>query len=316
MTDANLVLGRLNPDSFLGGQLTLDTQGARDAIRRLAEPLGFDGEEGVLRTADGVLALATVIMAGAIRQVSVEHGLDPRDFVLFSYGGGGPLHGAALARELSIPMLVIPPAPGNFSAIGMLLADARIDLSKTFTGLLSAEVIPEVQGAFADMEREAAASLVKEFGAQDIIFERHAEMRYLGQRHNIKVPVDQIGDLAAIRAAFERDYKRRYGHSDSKNPAELQALHLSAFARQQRPDLKNLIIDAEVTAAPGSRPIYFKEKGGFVQAAVYQRAALASGFKADGPAVIEEYGSTTLVGPDDRFEIGPLREIRIHCDMQ
>ena len=314
VTDANLVLGRLNPDSFLGGQLTLDTQGARNAIRRLAEPLGFEGEEGVLRTADGILALATVTMAGAIRQVSVEHGLDPRDFVLFSYGGGGPLHGAALARELSIPMLVIPPAPGNFSAIGMLLADARIDLSETFTGLLSAEVIPEVQDAFADMEREAAASLVKEFGAQDIFFERHAEMRYLGQRHNIKVPVDQIGDLAAIRAAFERDYKRRYGHADPKNPAELQALHLSAFARQQRPDLKNLIIDAQVTTAPGSRPIYFKEKGGFVQAAVYQREALACGFKADGPAVIEEYGSTTLVGPDDRFEIGPLREIRIHCD--
>ena len=90
-------------------------------------------------------------------------------------------------------------------------------------------------------------------------------------------------------------------------------MHLSAFARQQRPDLKNLMIDAQVTAAPGSRPVYFKEKGGFVQAAVYQREALACSFKADGPAVIEEYGSTTLVGPDDRFEIGPLREIRIHC---
>jgi len=294
--------------------LTLDTQGARDAIRRLAEPLGFKGEDGLLRTADGIMALATVTMAGAIRQVSVEHGLDPRDFVLFSYGGGGPLHGAALAHELSIPMLVIPPAPGNFSAIGMLLADARIDLSKTFTGLLSAEVIPEVQDAFTGMEREAAASLAKEFGAREIFFERHAEMRYLGQRHNIKVPVELIGDLGAIRAAFERDYKRRYGHSDPKNPAELQALHLSAFARQKRPDLKNLLIDAEVAGSPGARPIYFKEKGGFVQATVYQREALACGFKSAGPAVIEEYGSTTLVGPNDRFEIGPLREIRIHCD--
>jgi len=209
---------------------------------------------------------------------------------------------------------VIPPAPGNFSAIGMLLADARIDLSKTFTGLLSAEVIGDLQDAYAQMETEAAASLAKEFGAQDVFFERHAEMRYLGQRHNIKVPVEQIGDLHAIRAAFERDYKRRYGHSDPNNPAELQALHLSAFARQDRPDLKNLIIDSEVPATPGSRPIYFREKGGFVDAAVYQREALAIGFRADGPAVIEEYGSTSLVGPDDWFEIGPLREIRVHCD--
>jgi N-methylhydantoinase A len=314
VTDANLVLGRLNADRFLGGQLTLDTQGASDAIAKLAVPLGFDGDEGVLRTADGILALATVTMAGAIRQVSVEHGLDPRDFVLFSYGGGGPLHGAALARELSIPMVVVPPAPGNFSAIGMLLADARIDLSKTFTGLLSADVIPELQEAFAQMEGEAAASLVKEFDAKDIFFERHAEMRYLGQRHNIKVPVEEISDLSAIRLAFERDYKRRYGHSDPKNPAELQALHLSAFARQQRPDLKNLLLEVENSTAPTVRPIYFKEKGGFVEATVYQREALTVGFMADGPAVIEEYGSTTLVGPDDRFEIGPLREIRIHCE--
>ena len=314
VTDANLVLGRLNPDRFLGGELTLDTSGAKNAIRQLAEPLGFEGEEGVLRIADGILALATVTMAGAIRQVSVEHGLDPRDFVLFSYGGGGPLHGGALARELSIPMVVVPPAPGNFSAIGMLLADARIDLSKTFTGILSADVISDVQDAFGHMEKEAAASLMQEFGAQEVFFERHAEMRYLGQRHNIKVPVDEIGDLTAIRASFERDYKRRYGHADPKNPAELQALHLSAFARQQRPDLQNLVIDAGTTGGPGSRPVYFREKGGFVTAAFHQREALAVGFRADGPAVIEEYGSTTLVGPDDWFEIGPLREIRIHCD--
>ncbi len=135
ITDANLVLGRLNPGNFLGGEMRLDMNAAQQAItQQIAMPLGYAGESGMIQMADGIIAIAIVIMAGAIRKISVEHGLDPRDFVLFSYGGGGPLHSCALARELSIPTVVIPPEPGNFSAIGMLLADARIDTSKTFVG--------------------------------------------------------------------------------------------------------------------------------------------------------------------------------------
>ena len=156
-------------------------------------------------------------MAGAIKQISVEHGLDPRDFVLFCYGGGGPLHASALARELSIPTVVIPPEPGNFSAVGMLLADARLDLSKTFTGVLDDDD-RRVLGwtPSPTMEEEARASLVRDFGADEVLFERYAEMRYRGQRHNIKVPITGLDDPAAIRAAFDRDYKRRYGHADAR----------------------------------------------------------------------------------------------------
>jgi N-methylhydantoinase A len=313
VTDANLILGRINAERFLGGQLKLDTESAVRAIQKIAEPLGYAGEEGVLRMADGILSIATVIMAGAIRQVSVEHGLDPRDFVLFSYGGGGPLHAAALARELSIPTVVIPPAPGNFSAIGMLLADARLDKSKTFTRPLTDEVVATVRETFAEMEAETAAALAQEFNAQDVFFERYAEMRYVGQRHNIKVPVSNFSDVEAIRIAFERDYKRRYGHADAKAKVELQALHLSAFARQRRPDLGSLPEVSEARLQVSSRPVYFGQAGGRVTAAVYERSALIPGFAAEGPAVIEEYGSTTIVMPGDRFEIGPLREIRIHC---
>jgi N-methylhydantoinase A len=316
VTDANLVLGRINPDRFLGGELKLDTNAATRAIHSLAKPLGYDGPDGVAHVADGILSIATVVMAGAIRQVSVEHGLDPRDFVLFTYGGGGPLHASALARELSIPMVVVPPVPGNFSAIGMLLADARIDLSQTFTGTLSQESVPTVKDAFAAMEEQAAASIAEEFGAEEVFFERRIEMRYLGQRHNIKVPVADVGDLAAIRRSFESDYKRRYGHADVNIPAELQALHLSAFARQRRPDLASLPQISEARAEPQSRPVYFGRMNNFVQARVFDRGALKPGFAALGPAVIEEYGSTTLVGPRDRFEIGPLHEIRIHCNAE
>jgi N-methylhydantoinase A len=316
VTDPNLVLGRLNPARFLGGELSLDTEGALRAIRKIADPLGYTGSDGAVRMAEGILSIATVIMAGAIRQVSVQHGLDPRDFVLFSYGGGGPLHASALARELSIPTVVIPPAPGNFSAIGMLLADARLDLANTFTRPLDPDSVAQMENGFAAMEKEAAAALAEEFGATEVFFERHAEMRYVGQRHNIKVPVSGLSDVSAVRAAFERDYKRRYGHADAKANTEFQALHLSAFARQRRPDLARLPDVAGSGSKSGTRPVYFGSLGKSMPAQVLDRYSLPIGFKCEGPAVIEEYGSTTIVGPDDSFEIGPLKEIRIRCGKQ
>ena len=119
--------------------------------------------------------------------------------MLFCYGGGGPLHASALARELSIPTVVIPPEPGNFSAVGMLLADARLDVSKTFTGRLNDATVASLKDAFADMEEEARAALVRDFGASEVLFERFGEMRYVGQRHNIKVPLPDTADPAAIR---------------------------------------------------------------------------------------------------------------------
>jgi N-methylhydantoinase A len=313
VTDANLALGRLNPARFLGGELSLDTEGALKAIRKIAEPLGYTGDDGAVRMADGILAIATVIMSGAIRQVSVQHGLDPRDFVLFAYGGGGPLHSCALAHELSIPMVVIPPAPGNFSAVGMLLADARLDLANTYTSALGPDSVAATQNAFAAMEREAAVTLSAEFNASDIFFERFAEMRYVGQRHNIKVPVSGLTDAAGLRAAFERDYKRRYGHADAKAGAEFQALHLSAFARQRRPDLARLPDVARSDATEGERLVYFSNVKKMVPTKVLDRYSLPIGFTGEGPAVLEEYGSTTVVMPGDAFEIGPLKEIRIHC---
>jgi N-methylhydantoinase A len=262
--------------------------------------------------ADGIIALATVIMAGAIKQISVEHGLDPREFVLFCYGGGGPLHASALARELSIPTVVIPPEPGNFSAVGMLLADARLDLSKTFTGVLNDGTIASLKGLFAEMEEEARAALVRDFGQGDVIFERYAEMRYTGQRHNIKVPISGLDDPATIRQAFDRDYKRRYGHADSRAAAEFQALHLTAITRRKRPELKRLPRAQTASGAAHTRPVYFGAAG-TIAADIYDRAALAPGFKGAGPALIEEYGSTTLIWPGDRFEVGTLGEIRIQC---
>jgi N-methylhydantoinase A len=314
ITDANLVLGRLNPANFLGGEMRLDVNAAQNAIaERIATPLGYGGDNGMIQMADGMIAIATVIMSGAIRKISVEHGLDPRDFILFSYGGGGPLHASALAHELSIPTVVIPPEPGNFSAVGMLLADARIDTSKTFVGVLDDKSVPKMAESFATLEKDAAVALAGEFGTSEVFVERHAEMRYRGQRHNIKVPVSGLTDQAAIRSAFERDYKRRYGHADAKAPAEFQALHLSAFARLKQPDVARLPRASTPAETAQTRKVYIGNAGGWLDVKIFHRDALEPGFAAAGPAVIEEYGSTTLIWPGDRFEIGALREIRIAC---
>ena len=313
VTDANLVLGRLNPGRFLGGELKLDPAAARKAVQKIAQPLGYSGPDGMTRMADGIISLATVIMAGAIKTISIEHGRDPREFVLFCYGGGGPLHASALARELSIPTVVIPPEPGNFSAVGMLLADARLDVSKTFTGRLNDATVGSLKGAFADMEAEARTTLVRDFGASEVLFERFGEMRYVGQRHNIKVPLPDTADPSAIRTSFDRDYERRYGHADARANAEFQALHLSAFSRLRRPELKWLPRAQTSHAAPQRRQVYFGGAG-TLDTDVFDRTALPVGFSSQGPALIEEYGSTTLIWPGDRFEVGGLGELRIQCN--
>ena len=314
VTDANLVLGRINAGYFCGGEIRLDLEAASDAIaEKIAQPLDYFDHDGLVRMADGILAIATVIMAGAIRRVSVEHGRDPREFVLFAYGGGGPLHASALARELAIPTIVIPPEPGTFSATGMLLADARLDESATFVGPLDEATTATIEGVFATMEAAAAAALGAEFGTATVRFERFAEMRYRGQRHNIKVAIPPANDPAAIRAAFEVDYKRRYGHADAKAAAEFQALHLSAFARLDRPEIERLPRPATATRPKQTRPVFFATAGEMLETPVYDRYALPAGFRGAGPAVLEEYGSTTIVWPGDAFTIGALGEVRIDC---
>jgi N-methylhydantoinase A len=172
--------------------------------------------------------------------------------------------------------------------------------------------VAALNDAFAAMEAEARGALVREFGSSDVLFERHAEMRYTGQRHNIKVAIANTETPADIRRDFDRDYQRRYGHADARAKAEVQALHLSAFTRLRRPDLNRLPRRGAAPRPPTARRVYFGGHG-MVEAKVYDRESLGSGFAAKGPAIIEEYGSTTLIWPGDRFEIGVLHEVRIHC---
>jgi len=266
-----------------------------------------------MQLASGILSIAAVKMSEAIKRITVQRGEDPREFVLFAYGGGGPLHAAELARELAIPMVVIPPEAGNFSAIGMLLADIRRDESRTFLRRLAPEAMPDIATAFRSMEESLRTSIQGDFGAVPIEWERSVEMRFFGQYHTVRVPM--VDDFEGLRSRFLTLYRERYGHAMERAPTECVSLHCAIRARTDRPDIRGLAGELPASPPPESgirrRPVLFPNATAPVQAKVFDRAALPVGFGSDGPVVIEEYGSTTLVAPGDRFEIGLLGEIRI-----
>jgi N-methylhydantoinase A len=316
ITDANVALGRIGAGAFLGGAMSLDRAAAEAAIRtRVAEPLGLAGPGGLADAARGIIALGATLMAGAIKRVTIERGFDPREFSLFAFGGGGPLHAAALARELNIPEVIVPPAPGLFSALGMLMAQARIEETASFLRPLAAPTLPELAGAFARLEDAVARTLAREVPAADVTVTRSAEMRYRGQKHSIRVALAPGCGEADIRRQFESVYERRYGHAQRQGAVELVNLVVTAVAEVDRLQPADLRAAALASASAGSseRDIVFGA-GGAVRVPVFARGDLPVGLAGAGPAAIEEYGATTLVGPDDRFAIGRLGEIRIRFD--
>ena len=315
ITDANLILGRIGTDSFLGGELHLDAESARKALSdKVGQPLGYRGAAALDRLAQGILTIAAMSMAEAVKRITLERGRDPRDFQLCAYGGGGPLHAAVLARELHMPTVVVPPWPGNFSAIGMLLANSRIDDARTFVSELDDEAVARSEARFDEMEQDARARLRSDFGALEVGFERQAEFRFRGQRHSTRVAVNPGMDAASLKDRFERSYRKRYGHLGTTSRIEFVGLRVTASAHSGALALRQIDLGGSRAAAGTSaRDVYFDELGARVQTPVFQREGLRAGFRGKGPAVIEEYGSTTVVSPNDEFEVGSLNEILIRC---
>jgi N-methylhydantoinase A len=315
MTDANLILGRIGRNSFLGGTMSLDAKAAEEAMARLAAAIGIKGPDALERMAHGVLTLGTLAMAQSIRQITVERGLDPREFLLVAFGGGGPLHSVEIASQLGIPEILIPPEPGVFAAVGMILADARVDRTQTFLRPLDTEAATEMKAMFSRMEADMRQSLNADLPAARLSFERRAEIRFRGQRHTLLTPLGEAAGVAEIKDAFEAGYRRRFGRFDEKAPVEFVGLSLTASAVMERPPLSDLC----QTGLPGSPPattrrkVYFAD-GGWNETEVYQRTTLPRGFKAAGPAIIEEFGSSTVIGPGQSFAIGTLGEIRVRLD--
>jgi N-methylhydantoinase A len=329
-TDANLLLGRLAP-TLLGGRLTLDPSAAREAVRRtVAEPLGLSVEDA----AAAVLDVADAHMADAIRLVSIAKGHDPRDFALVAFGGAGPLHAVHLARELAIPTVLVPPHPGVTSALGCLLVDVRHDLSAMViaaAGELSRE---ELEDAFTKLERAADERLCADgFAPAQRSLQRTVELRYAGQWRSLAVPVPApLPALEQIVAAFHEAHEREHAYMRPDTPVEIFRVGLSALGRTPKVELRPALAGrASTPDHPGSTPVTagaapplaggerspaarrevrFAGERGWVSAAVVDRATLALGDALDGPAVIEQLDSTTLLPPGSRAvsdERGNLR---------
>jgi len=307
VTDANVVLGRLSPERFLGGEMRLNRIAAENALKeRVAQPLGVELE----RAASGMLEIATASMANAVRRVTLERGLDPRDFTLVAYGGGGPLHAAAVAKELSIGKVVIPYAPGHFSALGMLMADLRRDYVQTLFARLDDLKMDELEAQFKKLETEGRQALENSGIATDrIVFERAADMRYVGQEHAVAVRMlTNLGQEPArkeIKRLFDEAHELRYSHSAPEESADMVSLRVSAIGRLNKPQFAKIPTgDAAPSAAArrGTRSVIF-EGTGTVQANVFDRTKLLEGNVINGPAIIEEAASTTVVEPGDTVTV-------------
>jgi N-methylhydantoinase A len=311
VTDANIVLGRINPQGLLGGELKLDAAAAAKAIdSRLAKPLGYAGSEATKRAAAGVLTIANVTMANALRRVTTERGHDPRKFTMLAYGGSGPLHAADLARELHIPIVIVPLHPSNFSALGMLMANAQQDSVRTFVTTISENALARMAQIFIEMEEELADTLWSNFGAEANSCIRQAELRYKGQMHSVRIPIADSCDVANVREVFNQVYKSRYGHVDTISQVEFVSLRVTLRAEEIRPTLAARGLVLEQPAPATVREVYLAGHGD-IPMPVLNRNHLPVGFQSRGPALIQEYGTTTLIGPSDSFEIGKFGEIKI-----
>jgi N-methylhydantoinase A len=306
VTDANVILGRLSPERFLGGEMRLDRKAAENALKqRLGDPLHVDLE----RAAAGMLQVATAAMANAVRHVTLERGLDPRDFTLIAYGGGGPLHAASVAKELSISTVIIPNAPGHFSALGMLMADLRRDYVQTLFVRLDDMEMAELEEQFKTLEAEGRRALQTSGITTDrIVFERSADMRYVGQEHAVAVRMPaNVRDESArqeIKRLFDEAHDLRYSHSAPEESADIVSLRVSAIGRLEKPQFPKI---PESTATPpaaqrGTRAVIF-EGAGSVEAKVFDRTKLLAGNVIAGPAIIEEAASTTIVEPGDTVTV-------------
>jgi len=310
-TDANLVLGRLGA-SLAGGMKNLDKRLSEEAIRRvIAEPLGMGLEEA----AQAIVAVANANMADAVRLVSIRRGYDPRDFALLAFGGAGALHGADVARELGIPTVIVPPNPGVTSAMGCLLVDIQHDLAQMYTGPASDADEDAIEEAFVTLETEAAARLRHEGVAdENALLQRKISMRYSGQWRSLQVPMGS-GPGAMQRAVqtFHEQYEREFSFRQDDAPVEVYQLHLTAVGKTPKPAFRPAELTPQAPGEPAERrPVYFDE--GWVDTPVYDRDTLAAGTTFQGPAVINQLDSTTVVPPYCRAEIDEWLNIRIHLE--
>jgi N-methylhydantoinase A len=295
LTDANVALGYLHPERLPSG-LRLAAEKARRAVaEQIAAPLGI----GVADAAHGVYLLGCAGMARAVRAVTIERGRDPREFTLVAFGGNGPLFAAEMARSLEIGTILVPPAPGVFSALGLLEAEVEHHLVKTFLRPLLGTKPSEIAAAVAELEREAEALLRGEGSRARVDIERSVDLKYQGQSFELTVPLPPAWTDEALRqlaASFGVEHERTYGHKAEGDP--IQMVNLRLTARVLRPAERAAIrLEADRTVQGGNRPAYFGPAHGEIATPIITRAALGATTRS-GPLLIDEYDATTLIPPD------------------
>jgi N-methylhydantoinase A len=301
VTDADLVLGYLNPVALLGGALPVDRGRARDAIERdVARPLGL----GLTEAAAGIVDVVNASMAGALRIVSVERGHDPREFTLVAFGGAGPVHAARLAEELEIPRVLVPPIPGGFSALGLVATDVRRDYARTFYAPLATTSPGDVAAALSAMEDEARAML-RRAGVPERRWQltRAADCRYPRQAYELTVPVApgvvDAGTLRRVERDFHDRHRTTYGHASPDEPVQCVNLRVSAVGRLAPLDVTGAAPSGD-GAPPPAREAYFKETGP-VRCDVLGRETVKPGVSRAGPLIVESADTTVVVPPGWRL---------------
>jgi N-methylhydantoinase A len=310
VTDANVLLGYINPEALAGGTLPIRRHLAERAIRgTVAEPLGVSVEEA----AWGVHRVADATMARALRAVSTERGRDPREFTILAFGGNGPVHAATLARLLDVRRILVPPTPGVFSALGMLFPEVEHHYVRTFKQRLGGLDTAAMEAAYREIEAEGGKALADEgFATASHRFERLIDLRYGGANAELTLRLPSIGNLAAeLREAFDAAHEAQYGYRSGEE--EVEVMNLRVIARAAAEDSRvpdRLIFRTDVSFQPSSRKVYFGPDLGWAMAPIIPRSELRQDWR-QGPLLVEEYDSTTVIPPDGRARRAALDTIEM-----
>jgi N-methylhydantoinase A len=294
LSDAFLLCGFLNPDNFVGGRLRLHPDKSSLAMRPLGEALGLD----VDATAEAVIEVATANMYAAFSNVLARHGLDPRDFALVAFGGAGPIEACFLAEEFHIARVIVPPSPGTLCAQGAMTADVKSDYVKTIHRKLSTISGKLLAAECADLSARARRWLSEEAPAVTMSSIAHsADLRYVSQAFQIEVPIDpawlEEPDTDRLRAAFHDRHERLYAHADRGADVELIDLRATITGATPKPELKPVPTGTGPATPAGRRPIHYRKQR--FEAGVYHRRDLLAGQHLDGPAIVEQEDTTTLI---------------------
>ncbi|MGY3187762.1 hydantoinase/oxoprolinase family protein [Lysinibacillus sp. TE18511] len=306
-SDANLVLGRLGVD-LLDGTMQLNKEAASDAVKKIAN--AFD--QSVEEAASAIIEVANANMSDAVRLISVRRGYDPRDFALVAFGGAGPLHGAYLAKDLNIPKVIIPTHPGVAAAMGCLLVDVRHDISKTYVKKLDEVNVEELTKQFSELREEARALLEEEGIAENSSsLTNFIDLRYKGQWRSLAVLVsDQITSLDAILEAFHQEHEREFAFSDKGQAVEIFGLRVTAIGTVPKPNFPQYAPEGSLeNAFKETRPVYFEGK--YIETNVYHRDKIPVHTQFEGPAIIDQLDTTTVIPPGFTAEVDTYKNIII-----